>query len=250
MKYILLLTTNLILVNSLAAQDDLLNLLEEEDEQTTEFVDAIFKGTRLINGHSVKTRKKGTLDFMISHRFGEINSGAYNFFGLDDSNIRIGLEYGITDRLYVGFARNSFEKTFDGFGKYRLIRQSSGIKNMPFSVTLFSSIAIKTLRIPNEEQAFSDKLAFTNQLLIARKITSALSLQLMPSHPGVIVILGKRGSGKTALGYRLLELLRGRTEPYVVALPSQAQNMLPEWVGLADNLEPLTKRVDWTIIIG
>jgi len=56
-------------------------------------------------------------------------------------------------------------------------------------------------------------------------------------HPSVILIIGMRGSGKTALGYRLLELLRDRIEPYVVALPSQAQNMLPEWVGLADNIE-------------
>jgi len=182
MKHLSILITILILAHPLAAQDDLLNLLDDAEDQTTEYVSATFKGTRLINGHSAETRKKGTLDFMISHRFGEISGGAYEFFGLDQSNIRLGLEYGITDRLYVGFARNSFEKTFDGFGKYRLIRQSSGVKKIPVSVTLFSSVAIKTLRILDEEPTFSDKLVYTSQLLIARKISSSVSLQLMPSY--------------------------------------------------------------------
>lgn len=61
-------------------------------------------------------------------------------------------------------------------------------------------------------------------------------LRLAP-HPSVILVLGRRGSGKSALGYRLLELFRDVAAPYVVGLPSNASNLLPEWVGVADSLE-------------
>lgn len=162
------------------AQDDLLDLLEEEQKVGPQIVEATFKGTRLINGHSIKTRDAGTMDFIISHRFGLLSSGAYNLWGLDLSNIRLGLEYAPTDRLYVGVARNSFEKTFDGFLKYALVRQQTGQKNVPISIAGFGSMAIKTLKSPDRD-SFSDKLAFTGQLLIARKFTSDLSLQVMPT---------------------------------------------------------------------
>ncbi|MEO9965433.1 MAG: DUF5777 family beta-barrel protein [Reichenbachiella sp.] len=167
---------------TLAAQDDLLASLEAEQEDEVSLVEATFKGTRLINGHSIETRKKGVMDFMISHRFGTIDGGGYELFGLDDASIRIGLEYAITDRLYVGVGRSSFEKTYDGFLKYRLLRQSSGGgKNMPISATWLSSVALRTLRNPDLDESFKDKLANTNQLLIAKKFESGLSLQLMPT---------------------------------------------------------------------
>lgn len=172
----------LVLVFNTYAQDDLLEMLEEEQQTSgPQLVEATFKGTRLINGHSVKTRKAGTLDFIISHRFGLLSSGAYNLWGLDHSDIRLGLEYAPTDRLYLGVGRNSFEKTFDGFIKYRLIRQQTGSRKVPVSITGFTSMAIETLRNTAVETSFSDKLAFTGQLLIARKVTSDLSLQVMPT---------------------------------------------------------------------
>lgn len=167
-----------------SAQDDLLDLLDAESSKQSYLVDATFKGTRLINGHSVETRHKNNLDFIISHRFGELSGGAYEFFGLDQSNIRIGLDYGVTDRFNIGVGRNSFQKTYDGYLKYRLLRQSTGHKAMPISATWFSSMAIKTVKDPEYDDVidFSDRLAYTHQLLIARKFNSALSLQLMPSY--------------------------------------------------------------------
>ena len=83
-------------------QDDLLKQLEESSVEVDRKVAGTFKGTRLINGHSVEAREEGNLDFIISHRFGRINSGAYALFGLDDSNIRLGLDYAATDRLTLG----------------------------------------------------------------------------------------------------------------------------------------------------
>ncbi|MCA6074550.1 DUF5777 family beta-barrel protein [Fulvivirga sedimenti] len=162
------------------AQNDLLESLESEQVEATQIIESTFKGTRLINGHSVETRGAGTLEFIISHRFGELSSGGYNLFGLDNSNIRFGLEYGISDKLYIGIGRSSFEKTFDGFLKYRVIRQKS--VGSPVSVTLFTSGTVKTLRQPEKDLSFKDKLAYTTQLLIAHKFSESVSLQLMPSY--------------------------------------------------------------------
>ena len=66
--------------------------------------------------------------------------------------------------------------------------------------------------------------------------SDAQLLQVM-HHPCVVLIIGKRGAGKSALGYRLLELLRNHGEPYAVGLPAKAQKLLPDWVGTAESLE-------------
>ncbi|WP_350121961.1 DUF5777 family beta-barrel protein [Imperialibacter sp.] len=172
---------SLALAMPLLAQDDLLAGLEAEQADQKTLVDATFKGTRLINGHSIETRKQGVMDFIIAHRFGTIDGGAYELFGLDNALVRIGLEYALTDRLYVGVGRSSFEKTYDGFAKYRLLRQSTGKGSVPLSATWLSSVALKTLKDPTYDLQFTDKLAFTHQLLLARKFNNGLSLQLMPT---------------------------------------------------------------------
>ncbi|MEM8967935.1 MAG: DUF5777 family beta-barrel protein [Bacteroidota bacterium] len=168
---------------SASAQDDLMNLLEANTEESILFTEATFKGSRLINGHTIETRTQGELEFLISHRFGRLNSGAYEFFGLDAANVRLGLEYGVADFLTLGVGRNSFEKTYDGFAKLKLLRQSSGKRVMPVSVVSFSSAAINTLTesTPGEFPDITARMFYTQQLLIARKFGSALSLQIMPT---------------------------------------------------------------------
>ena len=101
-----------------------------------------------MNGHSIERMAPGQLDFRISHRFGPINSGAYEFFGLDQANTHFSLEYGILKWLMAGVGRGTFEKTYDGFAKFSLLRQSTGAKEMPVSVSLFSSVAVKTEKFP------------------------------------------------------------------------------------------------------
>ena len=89
------------------AQNDLMKELEESQLEETNFTIQTFNGTRVINGQSVETKGKGELEFIFSHRFGRLNSGSYNFWGLDDAFVRLGLEYGITDRLGAGLGRSS-----------------------------------------------------------------------------------------------------------------------------------------------
>ncbi|TLV00250.1 DUF5777 family beta-barrel protein [Dyadobacter luticola] len=169
------------------AQDDLLNELSKQDSSQKVPVTATFKSTRVVNGQSVETMKKKHMDFRISHRFGKLNSGAYQFFGLDQATMRLGFEYGLTDDFMIGVGRSTNQKAYDFLGKLKLLKQSSGAGAMPISVTAFGSLAIATL---NKELEFQDKITYTAQILIARKFGERLSLQLSPSflhrnHPDV-----------------------------------------------------------------
>jgi opacity protein-like surface antigen len=164
------------------AQDDLMAELEQQADPEVIYALQTFKGTRIINGQSVETKGKGELEFIFSHRFGRINSGSYNFWGLDDAFVRLGLEYGLTDRLGVGVGRTSVDKTFDGYLRYKLFRQSSGAVNFPVTITAIGTTYIKTSprAKDNPQFAMEDRMAYSAGLLIARKLNSNLSLQLTP----------------------------------------------------------------------
>jgi hypothetical protein len=166
------------------AQDDLMNILNQNTPSETNYTTATFKSTRIMNGHSIERMPSGQLDVRISHRFGTLNSGGYNFFGLDQSNIHLGLEYGITNWLMIGVGRSEFEKTFDGFAKFSILRQSTGAKEMPVSVSVLTSVALKTLKFPDQTRTnyYTSRLAYVGQVLVARKINEIFSVQLTPSY--------------------------------------------------------------------
>ena len=182
----LLLSIVLISIHTLFySQDDLLDILDDEtpENKTENIVTATFKGTRILNGHSIENRKNEELEFIISHRFGAINLGFKELFGLDQSNIRFALEYGLTDNLTLGLGRSSFEKTFDSFFKYSLVKQRKGQSAFPFAISIFGSIAAKTQdeEFPVLERTFSENLSYVGQVLLARKFSSSFSMQLTPT---------------------------------------------------------------------
>ena len=166
------------------AQDDLMNLLNENAPKEINYTTATFKSTRILNGHSIQKMPPGQLDLRISHRFGTLNTGAYNLFGLDQSNMHFSLEYGILKWLMIGAGRGTYEKTFDGFAKFTILRQSSSEKIMPVSVSVLSSAALKSLKWtdPSITNYFSSRLSYVGQVLIARKINQSFSIQLTPSY--------------------------------------------------------------------
>ncbi len=166
---------------TLRAQD-LKDLLGDDSPAGPQPVEALFKTTRVANGHSVKQLRKGDLDIRISHRFGRVNSGAYEFFGLDQSNIHLAAEYGLFNRLTVGIGRGTFEKTVDAFAKFNIANQQTGKGAFPVTITWLSSIEAFGYKWPDTTRTnyFTSRLSFTNQLLIARQF-SRLTLQLMPT---------------------------------------------------------------------
>ena len=183
MKRILLLFGLALSILGLKAQeDDLLSLLGEEEE-TIDYTTASFKTNRVVNLHSLESTAGGVLDVKISHRFGTLNGGTYELFGLDNASIRIGADFGISDRITIGLGRSSFQKTYDGFVKYKFLRQSTGKRNMPITAALLASTAVQTLKWqnPDRENYFSSRLYYTYQFILGRKFSEGLTLQLSPT---------------------------------------------------------------------
>lgn len=166
----------------LFAELDKQNVSGKQSE--TDLTTATFKTTRLINGHSIENVAKGVLDVKISHRFGTLNEGAYAIWGLDAATMRMGVDYGITNRLMVGIGRSEYQKTYDGFFKYRMLRQSTGKVNMPISVSYVASMHWKTIHFDatqNDIIHYTDRLTYAHQLIIARKMSDYFSLQVVPT---------------------------------------------------------------------
>ncbi|HSZ25634.1 MAG TPA: DUF5777 family beta-barrel protein, partial [Cytophagaceae bacterium] len=175
---------------SLFAQEDLEKLMKEQEAKPKkEFVTATFKGTRLINIHTLETLGKRTLEFRISHRFANFNTGANNLYGIEGpAYIRLALEYSYNGRLMFGLGRSSLGKFIDAFAKYRILRQTTD-NRMPVSVTAVASANLTTqhnivnqdnLNAPEYYTNFSDRFAYMAQLIIGRKFNSKLSLQISP----------------------------------------------------------------------
>ena len=173
-------------VSNLKAQDNLENMLNAEVGEEINYTSATFKATRIMNGQSIEKMPQGQLDFRIHHRFGKINTGMYDYYGLDQASSFISAEYGITNWVMVGIGREfgSESKNVDGFVKFSLWRQCSGAKNMPVSISWFSSITQRTAEFPtnNKLYPFSTRLSYVNQALIARKFNNWVSFQLTPTH--------------------------------------------------------------------
>lgn len=165
---------------SVKAQENLLKLLADENEPI--YISFLFKGTKVVNGQSVELPSKGVLQFTIQHRFGTLNSGFYNLYGLDNSQVRFGFDYGIKDYLSVGIGRSSAIKKIDMNSKFKIKRQIK--EGFPFTIVMNSAIYIKQWQSADaqlESFLLTNQLSFTTQLLVARKINRDLTIQLSPT---------------------------------------------------------------------
>jgi hypothetical protein len=179
MKYLIIFA--FLVSSSIAAQDDLFSLLG--DDTSSQEVRATFKGTRVINGQSIELPSKGDLQFVIEHRFGTINSGAYELWGIDQSQMRMSFDYGITNNIAIGVARNSFQKTYEASVKSKLLKQK--LQNgSPISITSYHAIFANSIHwaTPERENLFSSRLSYAHQVMIARKFNQSFSLQLTPTY--------------------------------------------------------------------
>ncbi|MDE3249627.1 MAG: hypothetical protein KGO82_13250 [Bacteroidota bacterium] len=171
-------------LSGLYAQGDLLSLVEKKDEKKKEYISNAFKSTRVINGHSMEFIGKGVLDVRILHRFGAVNTGLNNLFGLDQANMRFGFDYGVLKSLTVGFGRSNVGKEWDGFIKFRPIWQSEGgTWPWPFSVVIVTGGTLSSLpwADPTRKNFFTSRMSFYNELIIGRKFNERFSLQVSPT---------------------------------------------------------------------
>ena len=174
------------LISWVYAQDDLLaELNSSEQSKKSEKIIATFKTSRIVNGHSIETVARKSMDFRITHHFGDVAGdagGVHTLYGFDNaSDIRIAFEFGLTDRLTLGVGRSKQSEMLDAYLKYKLLQQTTDDK-MPVSVTLFTNGAIVSQKATGTEyDNFAHRTSYTYQALIARKFNSNVSLQLMPT---------------------------------------------------------------------
>jgi hypothetical protein len=181
-KYLLFLLMYFFFICYSEAQS-LLDLLDEEDVALHgDFTTNTFFSTRVINGQSVEIPFPKNMIFVISHHFGSMNLGAYELWGIDQATIRIGVDYGINERFAVSFGRSSFEKTFDSYFKYKILRQRDN-NTSPLTATWFSGACLKGAKwdIQDRDYLFLHRVSYVHQLLIARKFSDKLSIQISPT---------------------------------------------------------------------
>lgn len=177
---ILQLTCLLLLGGSACAQEDLLSQLDSTQVQNT-YATAAFKGLQVITLQSTKMPAKKEFYFVVSHRFGTVKGGISEFFGFDDATTKIGGIYGLTDWLAVSGSRHTLSKVYETSVKYRLARQSD---LFPFEIVGYNTLDINSLLKKDDypKIEFSDRLTYITQLIVSRKISERLSLELVPSY--------------------------------------------------------------------
>lgn len=170
-----------LLCSILTAQNN--DLLKEIDTEPSgkSYATAAFKGLKIVNFESTKLVAKKELTLVVAHRFGSVENGFDSFFGLDDAVTRLNFVYGISDAINIGVSRSSFQKIYEASAKYRLMRQQDN--GFPFTIVVFNSILINTSyekeNLPKLE--FKDRLGYTIQLLVSKKLSSKLSLEIAPT---------------------------------------------------------------------
>ncbi|HMR45938.1 MAG TPA: DUF5777 family beta-barrel protein [Bacteroidia bacterium] len=225
-----------------AAQDDLMKMLNESGEkEKKEEVTATFKSTRLINGHSVENNKQGVLQLMILHRFGQINSGGYEFFGLDNATMRLGFDYGVTDWLNVGIGRSTFEKMYDGLLKVKLLKQRKG--GTPVTLSAVASMQLNSLKFtdPQRKNYFSSRLTYSYQLLIGSKLSNEFSVQIMPTliHRNLVPTVNEKNDVFALGGGGRIKISKSIafTAEYYYVLPDQISNTYKNSLAVGFDIE-------------
>lgn len=204
--------------------DELLEDIEEEPDYELN----AFKGTRVINSASTEMVWKNNLDFRVSHRFGELRSGSYDLYGLDQAYMRLSFTYGLTDLINIEIGRSNVGKIYDGSVKWKIMRQAKGDSKRPFGIVLLSNMALQTLkpdRSRYDPYYFTHRLFYTHQVLVSRKFNKNFTLQIMPTlvhrnfidsqkYKNDVFSLGIGGrnkiSRKTAITYEYFYVLPGQ----------------------------------------
>jgi hypothetical protein len=176
---------------AVTATDTTTTVVEEEATPVAHAIKPVkntFGSIWIIDNQTVMVPIKKTFEMDIMHRFGTIKQGYEDFYGFfAPSNIRLGFNYVPINNLLVGVSITKQNMTWEGYGKYAIIKQTNG--KYPVSVTYYGDIAIDSRKKDNFIH-WSDRLMYFNQLIIARKITPKLSLQVSPSLTHMNIVNG------------------------------------------------------------
>jgi hypothetical protein len=208
----------LTLIPAMHAQGEGEDAKESEPTQVPE----IFYGTRTVNLHTVKQMGHKVLAYRISHRFGSLrNDFLYNFLGLDGpANISFMFDYGLTDNLMIGVARDQFNKTYSGYTKYNILNQQSG-GGSPVTLAVYGRGNILTQRSGaapgafDRYENFAHRMSYTAQILVARRFGERFALQIAPTY----------------IHHNLVELSDDKNDIFAVAASGQV--MLTKRLGLS-----------------
>lgn len=180
--------------STLAQEDSLSFDGVVEGPEESEYTENVFSATRVINGHSTEMLDKNVLEYRIEHRFGDIagvNGGVQQMFGFDNvADIRMAVEYGITDNINVGIGRSKgngqpYRSLIDGYFKYRILRQKK--QGMPISLVVLGTTSFTYMKASNDISQVSSfpnwqhRFAYSAQLNISKKFGSWFSLNLSPT---------------------------------------------------------------------
>ena len=182
MKPVCILLFSVFFLQAAKAQDDIMKSLQDSAVKK-EYVTGAFKSSRVINGHSVEFIGAGVLDLRILHRFGPVNQGVSQFFGLDQASMRLGFDYGISKNFTIGIGRTTTQKELDGFLKYRPLQQATGPGGSPVSIVLVAGMSIQTYKNPDptKEISFNLRSGYYYQVIAGRKFTQRFTVQLSPT---------------------------------------------------------------------
>ncbi len=146
-------------------------------------VELTFHAPRHINLLTVEPLDKKSMHFAIMHTFGTLNGGVENLFGLDNgANIQFSFEFALSERFSLAASRSSQDKVYSIFGRYHLLRQTRD-NTMPISVSLAGGGGVNSSNydfLPEPPPDFMERTSYFGQLMLARKFTPAISLQLTP----------------------------------------------------------------------
>lgn len=163
------------------AQDDLLNQLDTVKSKEKPVATAAFKALQIVNMQSTKLAAKGEWYMLVSHRFGDLKKGTSNFFGFDNALTKIGVIYGATNWLSFGASRQTYNKIYELTAKYRLANQVEN--GFPVTIVGYNTMDINSA-LKNDASMpglkFNNRLAYTTQLLVSRKISEKFSVELAP----------------------------------------------------------------------
>lgn len=185
------------------------------------------KSLRMVNLHSAVGLPKGAMELFIQHRFGPLNSGAYNWYGIDQSYMRIGLDYGLSNAFTVGASRSSMNTTADAYLKWQFVGNKKPEKSIKMAWMSNVTADIRTRKnFTQEPYYYSNRLRFVNQWIITKNLSNVLAIGLAPTVVHINLVEKKTDANDIAVisGFARLKI----SEKYTFTLEMGTPLNLPE----------------------